>query len=59
MVASLTEGTEEDFCTINISELEIADPNRWCASAKMEDYIQDNYVIGRKLRGSSAKSHID
>ena len=39
MVASLTEGTEEDFCTINISELEIADPNRWCASAKMEDYI--------------------
>ena len=39
MVASLTEGTEEDFCTLKISELEIADPNRWCASAEMEDYI--------------------
>ena len=39
MVASVTEDTEEDFCTLNISEFEIVNPNRWSASAEMENYI--------------------
>ena len=44
MVASLLEDTEEDYCTLKISELEIDNPNRWSASAEMEDYIQNNRV---------------
>ena len=39
MVASLLEDTEEDYCTLKISELEIDNPNRWSASAEMENYI--------------------
>ena len=45
MVASLIEDTEEDFCTLKISELEIVNPSRWVESAEMENYIENNRVV--------------
>ena len=41
---------EGEKSTLFIKEIAIADPNRWTNSAKMEDYIQNKYVIGRRLK---------
>ena len=37
-------------CTLMIRQIEIANPNKWSASAKMEDYIEHNHVTTQAKR---------
>ena len=48
---------DNDNSTLLIKEIAISDPNRWSSSIKMEDYIQNNFVIGGSMSTRKNKSH--